>query len=177
MAITRCATSRSTFATSIYNTCNIPLKHLKHTLATCSFHPTSNDATQSGGTANWNSRFWKSASWPPSSVAVAGVSRPARGVSATRSRMHHYWRLSPREVADRAPWRGSREGQLVAAPSASCCQRGTEASGGTMQNGNHTHQSVSMMERKEVARRRSRVVGREDEGKRVTRRNEVHRAE
>ena len=34
------ATSRSTFATSIQNTCNIPLnhlKHLKHTLATCVF--------------------------------------------------------------------------------------------------------------------------------------------
>jgi hypothetical protein len=30
------------FCKSIYNTCNIPtkkLKHLKHTLATCGFHP------------------------------------------------------------------------------------------------------------------------------------------
>ena len=36
--ITTYATSRSTFTTSIQNTCNIPLKHLKHlkyTLATC----------------------------------------------------------------------------------------------------------------------------------------------
>ena len=33
-------TSRSTFATLIYNTCNKPrkhLKHLKHTIATCAF--------------------------------------------------------------------------------------------------------------------------------------------
>jgi hypothetical protein len=28
-------TSRSTFATSLWNTCSIPLKHLKRTLATC----------------------------------------------------------------------------------------------------------------------------------------------
>jgi hypothetical protein len=38
IVITTCATSQSNFATSIYNTCNIPLKHLKHlkyTLATC----------------------------------------------------------------------------------------------------------------------------------------------
>jgi hypothetical protein len=30
-------TFQSTFATFIRNTCNIPLKHLKHTLATCDF--------------------------------------------------------------------------------------------------------------------------------------------
>jgi hypothetical protein len=44
ITITTRATSRSTFATSIYNTCNIPLKHLnhlKHTVATCGFHPSS----------------------------------------------------------------------------------------------------------------------------------------
>jgi len=38
--IATCAIFRSTFATSIYNTCNVPLKHLKHlkyTLATCAF--------------------------------------------------------------------------------------------------------------------------------------------
>jgi hypothetical protein len=34
---TTCATSRSTFATSIYYTCTIPLKHLKHILSTWSF--------------------------------------------------------------------------------------------------------------------------------------------
>jgi hypothetical protein len=38
---TAIAISRSTFATSIRNTCNIPLKHLKHTLATCVFSITS----------------------------------------------------------------------------------------------------------------------------------------
>jgi hypothetical protein len=37
IAIITCATSWSTFATSIYNTCNIPLKHLKHIFATCNF--------------------------------------------------------------------------------------------------------------------------------------------
>jgi hypothetical protein len=38
--ITTCATFRSTFATSIYNTSNIPRKHLKyfkHTIASCAF--------------------------------------------------------------------------------------------------------------------------------------------
>jgi hypothetical protein len=38
ISIAPCATSRSTFATAIWNTCNILLKHmkhLKHTLATC----------------------------------------------------------------------------------------------------------------------------------------------
>jgi hypothetical protein len=35
IAITTCATSWSTFRTSIYNTCNISLKHLKHAIATC----------------------------------------------------------------------------------------------------------------------------------------------
>jgi hypothetical protein len=50
------ASFQSTFATPIYNTCNIPLKqlkHLKHTLATCGFHPSSNDATQSATTADF----------------------------------------------------------------------------------------------------------------------------
>jgi hypothetical protein len=37
IAIATCATSRSTFATSIYSTCNIPLKHLKHAIATSAF--------------------------------------------------------------------------------------------------------------------------------------------
>jgi hypothetical protein len=37
IAIRTCATSRSTFVTSIYNTCNIPRKHLKHTIVTCAF--------------------------------------------------------------------------------------------------------------------------------------------
>ena len=44
ITITTCAASRSTVATSIYNTCNIPLKylkHLKHTIATCVFSVTS----------------------------------------------------------------------------------------------------------------------------------------
>jgi hypothetical protein len=35
IAITTCEISRSSFATLIYNTCNIPLKHLKHTLTAC----------------------------------------------------------------------------------------------------------------------------------------------
>jgi hypothetical protein len=39
--IATCATSQSIFATSISNTCNIPLKHLKHTLAICAFNTTS----------------------------------------------------------------------------------------------------------------------------------------
>jgi hypothetical protein len=41
IAIATCATSRSTFATSRWNTCNIQmknLKHLKHTLATWAFN-------------------------------------------------------------------------------------------------------------------------------------------
>jgi hypothetical protein len=37
IAITTCAISRSTFTTLIYNTCNIPLKYLKHTIATYAF--------------------------------------------------------------------------------------------------------------------------------------------
>jgi hypothetical protein len=40
IAITTCATSPSSFVISIYNTCNIPskqLKHLKHTIATYTF--------------------------------------------------------------------------------------------------------------------------------------------
>ena len=43
IAITTCATFRFTFATSIYNTCNITLKkkHLKYTSATCVFSVTS----------------------------------------------------------------------------------------------------------------------------------------
>jgi hypothetical protein len=35
IAIATCATPRSTFSTSICNTCNVPQKHLKYTLATC----------------------------------------------------------------------------------------------------------------------------------------------
>jgi hypothetical protein len=41
-----------------------------------------------------------------------------------------------------------------------------------MQNENHTHQSVSTMEREEVERWRSSVVERKDEGRRAARRNE-----
>jgi hypothetical protein len=35
---------------------------------------------------------------------------------------------------------------------------------GVMQNGNHTHQSLSTVEREKAVRRRSSVVGRKDEG-------------
>jgi hypothetical protein len=45
-----------------------------------------------------------------------------------------------------------------------------------MQNGNHTHQSVSMVEREEAMRRRSSVVGRKDEGTRAAKRSEERRA-
>jgi hypothetical protein len=44
IAIVTCATSQSAFATSIRNTCNVPLKHPKHVermFATCVFRPSS----------------------------------------------------------------------------------------------------------------------------------------
>jgi hypothetical protein len=40
-----------------------------------------------------------------------------------------------------------------------------EAGGGAMKNRNHTHQSVSTVEREEAMRQRSSVVGRKDEGR------------
>lgn len=61
---------------------------------------------------------------------------------------------------------------MVATPSTSCRQRGTKIGGGAMQNGNHTHQSVRTVKREEAARRRSSVVGRKDESRRVARRSE-----
>jgi hypothetical protein len=41
-----------------------------------------------------------------------------------------------------------------------------------MQNGNHTHQSVSTVERQEATWRRSSVVGRKDESRQAARRSE-----
>jgi hypothetical protein len=120
IAIIICATSRSTVATSIYNTCNIDI----HTLATCAFSVASTcclngDSSMrslkprsgvwgkrdANGRAVAAARPRRAAVRPPTSCCVAPSDRVAGcllqggGNSAARDSVPHAGKVSGRQVA------------------------------------------------------------------------------
>jgi hypothetical protein len=122
IAIT-CATSRSTFATSIYNTCNVPLKHLKHlkrTTATCAFSVASSSYSDE----------WRlvDAELDAAGVELAGGTKLGRGRGRWMERGHDGRREPGRGHAMRAG--GARSPSGVGATSRSRGAQRAERAGG-----------------------------------------------
>jgi hypothetical protein len=115
IAIIICATSPSSVATSIYKTCNILLKHLKHTLTTYAFSIASTCCSNGGSSMRSSkprSGVWgkmdangRAAVRPPMSCCVAPGDRvgrcllQGRGDSAARGSVPHAREVSGRRVA------------------------------------------------------------------------------